>query len=157
MLSTATIRGVRSLMPLYEENYRLMLGWMPALRAIRVPVSLMLDGHPEIRVSVLECSRYTSSGLISQAFAFREPRFLRDLLIGFRVYHDAQLLEVIAYQGRARFAPYYPYPNRYMRSPHEKRQVNLFIGEWLRSRLHLGQRFDRPCDALHVTDLKVEI
>ncbi len=143
-------------MPVYEDNYRLMLCWMPALPAIRRPVSLLLDGSSGIRISIHECGRYTSSGIVSQAFSAQGPRFLRDLVIGFRVCHDAQLLEVLAYQGRTRFAPYYPYPNRDLRSPLEKRQVNLFIGEWLRARLRHGQCFDTACDGAHVTDLKVE-
>lgn len=143
MSSIATRSGIRSLMPVYEENYRLMLRFAPGLRAVRAPVTLMLDGVPGIRVSILECSRHTGTGLISQSLTCHQPRFLRDLLIGFRVYHDAQVFEVVAYQGHARFAPHYPYPNRDMHSPFEKRRVNLFAGEWLRSRLRLGQRLER--------------
>ncbi len=146
MLTTAGKPCIRSLMPLYEENYRLLTRFMPGLRGLRVPATLMLDGLPAIRVSLLECSRYTTSGLICQAFAHHQPQFLRDLLIGFRACHDAQLVEVLAYQGRARFAPYYRYPNRDMRSPLEKRQVNLFLGEWLRARLRRGQSLDVPAD-----------
>jgi uncharacterized protein len=142
MPPTAIKPCIRSLMPVYEQNYRLMMRFMPGLRSVRAPLTLMLDGLPAIRVSILECGPWTGSGLISQALACHQPRFLRDLLIGFRVYHDAQLLEVVAYQGRTRFAPYYPYPNRDMRSPFEKRRVNLFLGEWLRSRLRLGQRLE---------------
>lgn len=156
LITTRTRNGIRSLMPVYEDNYRLMLRWMPSLPAIRRPVSLLLDGTPGIRLCIHECGPYTSSGHVSQPFSLHGPRYLRDLVIGFRVYHDAQLIEVLAYQGRSRFAPHYPYPNRDLRSPFEKRQVNLFLGEWLRARLRLGQRFDGVRDCAHVTDLKVE-
>ncbi len=144
MLTTANKSCIRSLMPVYEDNYRLLACFMPGLRRCRTPATLLLDGLPGIRVSLLECGRYTTSGLISQAFSHHQPRFFRDLLIGFRACHDARLVEVVAYQGRARFAPYYSYPNRDMRSPLEKRQVNLFLGEWLRARLRLGQRLEGP-------------
>lgn len=152
-VSAATIR---SLMPVYEDNYRLMMQWMPALRGIRLPVSLLSTSMPLIHVSVLECTPYTSTVFIRHGFGLREHRLLRDIGFRFRIYHDARLLEVLAYQGRSRFAPFHPWPNPDMLDPFEKRQVNLFIGEWLRCRLRLGQRLEAPAAVLHVTDLKVE-
>lgn len=122
-----------SLMPVYEDNYRLMRGLVPALGLIRVPTTLILSDYPRISLSILECAPYTCVAALNHSFGVCDGRLLRDIEMRLRVYHDARVIEVISYQGRGRFAPHYPYPNEAMLSPFEKRQVNVFLGEWLRS------------------------
>lgn len=155
MYRSGSKRRIRSLTPVCEDNYRLMMHWLPGLRGIRTPVTLLLGEQPAIRLSILECSRYTSVAFISQTFGRHVNHLLRDISLRFRLYHDAHLLEVISCQGRNRLAPIYPWPNPEMLAPFEKRQVNLFMGEWLRARMRLGRPF-ADADEAHLSDLKVE-
>ena len=48
-----------------------------------------------------------------------------------RLYHDARSAEVVEYQRDDHFRAVYDYPNRHMRLPDEKAQVNRFLGEFL--------------------------
>ena len=48
-----------------------------------------------------------------------------------RLYHDARSAEVVEYQRDGYFRAVYDYPNRHMRLPDEKAQVNRFLGEFL--------------------------
>ncbi len=142
MISVGGRGAIRSLAPVYESNYLLMQDLAPALPRVRVPTTLLLSAcYPRISLSILECAPYTSLAALSHSFGICDGRLLRDMEMRLRVYHDARLLEVIAYQGRGRFAPRYPYPNEAMLSPFEKRQVNVFLGEWLRAcRIHQRYR-----------------
>lgn len=144
MISVGGRGAIRSLAPIYESNYLLMQDLVPVLPRVRVPTTLLLsEYYPRISLSILECAPYTSMAALSHSFGICGGRLLRDMEMRLRVYHDARLLEVIAYQGRGRFAPRYPYPNEDMLSPFEKRQVNVFLGEWLRAcRVH-ERRYDR--------------
>jgi len=125
------VASIRSLMPVYEENYRLIRQLVPAFPAIRVPTTLILADYPRISFSILECAPYTSVVALCHSFGICDGRLLKDMEMRLRAYHDARLIEVISYQGHGRFAPVYPYPNEDMLSPFEKRQVNAFLGEWL--------------------------
>lgn len=118
-------------MPLYEANYRRLMSLVPALRVVQAPTTLLLGRLPRIHLSVLECCRYTHTAVLAHHLG-GQGGWLTDLVLKIRIYHDAQLAEVIAYQNQSRFEPFYPYPNEKMRHPFEKRRVNAFLGEWLR-------------------------
>lgn len=123
--------GIRSLMPLYEGNYRTLMRLLPGLSAIRVPTTLTLSELPQIRLGVVECCKYTSTVVLAHCLG-SDGRIVPDISMTLRIYHDAKLVEVIGYQNQRGFAPSYPYPNEKMRSPFEKRQINRFLGEWLK-------------------------
>ena len=55
-----------------------------------------------------------------------------------RVYHDAQLAEVVEFAPFRRAQPRYDYPNPRMHQPNEKSQWNHFLGEWLSHCLQHG-------------------
>lgn len=55
-----------------------------------------------------------------------------------RVYHDAQMAEVIAFQGQRHIRPFNDYPNTNMHHVDEKAQLNRFLGEWLAHCLAYG-------------------
>lgn len=48
-----------------------------------------------------------------------------------RLYHDAQMAEVLASREIRYFKSRYDYPNRLMQQPDEKYQVNKFLSQWL--------------------------
>lgn len=48
-----------------------------------------------------------------------------------RLYHDAQMAEVLASRQIRYFKSRYDYPNRLMQQPDEKYQINKFLSQWL--------------------------
>ncbi|MEE3279779.1 MAG: DUF1249 domain-containing protein, partial [Pseudomonadota bacterium] len=80
-----------------------------------------------VRMSVLERSRYTSVILLTQEVSSMAP----SNRIRIRVYHDAKSAEVIEIQNQRRFEAVYEYPNPKMRQRDEKKQINRFLGELL--------------------------
>jgi uncharacterized protein YqiB (DUF1249 family) len=59
-----------------------------------------------------------------------------------RIYHDAQMAEVIGYQQGRHFQSRYEYPNKTMYHPDEKEQLNRLLGEWLSTCLTCGHVLD---------------
>jgi uncharacterized protein YqiB (DUF1249 family) len=129
-MMTRLAQGLQSLMPLYEGNYRSLTHLVPALPSIQSPATFILSDLPRIRMSVVECCKYTAMLAFTHSLALSMDR-VPDLALKVRICHDARVAEVIGYQGRSRFAAMYPYPNKDMYGVFEKRQINLFLGEWL--------------------------
>ena len=90
-----------------------------------------LPGQGAVSVCVLERGPYTSFIEIQQAAAGAAPGPCFTL----RVYHDARMAEVVAFQGHRYFRPHYDYPNSRMYQPDEKYQVNKLFYEWLQRQL----------------------
>ena len=90
----------------------------------------------DIRITVTERCKYTTMLQVSQLQASTQwsnaPCFV------LRVYHDAQMAEVIAFDRHHRLYPRYEYPNSNMYQCNEKAQLNLFLGEWLSHCLRYG-------------------
>ncbi len=82
-----------------------------------------------ISLKVLECAPYTTLVEMSQCDSVTE--WLPEQQLQIRVCHDARVAEVICSQGVRRVAARYAYPNRQMLQRDEKRQLNVFLGEWL--------------------------
>lgn len=79
---------------------------------------------------VLEKSKYTHLVQLRQ-LPENPDTFPAALTLRIRLYHDAQLAEVSAYQEHHRLQPRYDYPNRHMFHPDEKRQANFLLHDWL--------------------------
>lgn len=141
-MSTRNSEGVRSLMPLYEGNYQRLLRLVPGLHSIRVPTTLILSELPQIRLTVIECCRYTTTVVLAHCLT-GTGGLVPDLTMKIRICHDARVAEVIGYQNQARFAPLYAYPNTKMHQRFEKRQVNRFLDEWLKYCGVHGHQFER--------------
>ena len=85
-----------------------------------------------IELNLLERSRYTLLVGIRQSFgADGDERLLANLHFKVRLYLDAKLAEVVSYQGQQPLRPRYPFPNKRMFYPDEKRQTNLVLYDWL--------------------------
>ena len=93
-----------------------------------------------VRMSVLERSRYTSVILLTQQASSMAP----SNRIRIRVYHDAKSAEVIEIQNQRRFEAIYEYPNPKMRQRDEKRQINRFLGEFLGLCMTFGLAIEVP-------------
>jgi len=95
-------------------------------------------GHEqaELRVDVVERSTYTDTLMLSQTTS-RLPWCPR-LDMEVRLYHDAEMAEVVAFQAARRILARNRYPNRAMHSRDEKTQVNEFLAECLEHCLREG-------------------
>lgn len=151
MTKTDATTRISSLTPLCERNYWLLIELIPVLRSINQPMSLILNDQPRSCISIVERTRYTSTLAVSHSFGADRSELLRDIQMQLRVYYDARLIEVLSYQNRSRLAPFYPFPNAQMLSPFEKRQVNLFLGEWLHWCIRHGRIFEHDPGGAHVS------
>jgi len=102
-----------------------------------------LVGSAAVRLTVVERCRYTTIFRIEQQRG--ESRWLGQLRVEVRAYHDARMLEVGMFQSHRRVAARYDYPNDKMFAQDEKYQQNRFLSDWLehcllngRSALDLG-------------------
>lgn len=121
----------RRMPEVYEANYALLLKVVMGLEDTEKDVSCHLCSHPGVQVRLTRVGPHTSVMMLSHGLA-AGGRMIPNIRLEIRIYHDAHMAEVIAYQGRGRFRPYYSVPNRHMYQPHEKQLVNLFFHEWLR-------------------------
>ncbi|GBE11541.1 putative dehydrogenase [bacterium BMS3Bbin12] len=135
-------RTFAGLMALYETNYARLLALVPHLHIIPASgapqVAPQVDGSPDLHLTVLERTRYTTILLLTYYFRHRnggDP--VADPDARLRVYHDARLVEVLSCRdGRA--------PRSGARSGLMHRwQANLFLEKWLNYCLCQGHRF-RP-------------
>lgn len=139
-----------------EANYYRLLRLFPCLHDERQRrLALSLGNHPEVVLSVLERTTYTTLLTIEQ----RSPesmsswsgmtdksvtvRWFNPPVLTVRLYHDAQMAEVITCNSNRGVQPNNAYPNRHMFQPDEKRQWNGFLEEWL----VLCQRYGYVVDA----------
>lgn len=84
----------------------------------------------QLTIRQVEKMKYTSILLLN--YTFPGPRhLLGSCQMHVRVYHDAQVVEVLAYQKQSRLQPRYDYPNPYMYGVDEKHQLNNLLHEWL--------------------------
>ncbi len=83
----------------------------------------------DIRLQVLETSRYTNLILLEQIQT--SGKWLNNPQLTVRVYHDARMVEVISAADHPRVEAVNDYPNHKMHLPDEKLQLNQFLSEWL--------------------------
>ena len=117
-----------------EANYARILRLFPDYE--QVNSRQFAVGDARVSIEVTERARYTTIFSINQHHG--ELRWLGQLRAELRVYHDARMAEVGAFQSRRRIASRYHYPNRDMFQQDEKAQQNRFLAEWLEHCLHSG-------------------
>ncbi len=106
----------------------------------------LLVGNARITLQVAERCRYTTIFRIEQKYG--ESRWLGQLRLEVRAYHDARMLEVGMFQSHRRVAARYEYPNAKMFSQDEKYQQNCFLADWLEHCLHNGRVADNVSAAM---------
>lgn len=92
---------------------------------------------------VLERSPYTTTLQLSQTLVSTPSVWLKMPCLTVRMYHDAKLAEVLAWEGHKRLRPRYEYPNQAMYLADEKHQLNQFLSEWLDLCLAEGHSIDK--------------
>jgi uncharacterized protein len=91
---------------------------------------------------ITERSPYTTTLELSRTAVGDSSGWLAMPKLTLRMYHDAKLAEVLAWEGHKRLRPRYEYPNQSMYQSDEKYQLNRFLGEWLALCLDHGHSLD---------------
>lgn len=87
-------------------------------------------GQPwQLQIQLRSQAAYTSDLLLQLYWPTRDRPELARMEV--RLYHDAHLAEVLAYQSSRRFLAKYQYPNPKMLQVDEKQQLNLLLRDWL--------------------------
>lgn len=129
-----------------EANYHRLLKLMPQHLTINDWQFAITGGSRNhyLQIRVIERSRYTTTVQMAQ-LDIRLPDqhiWLQMPKLTVRLYHDARLAEVLAWEGHKRLRPRYDYPNTAMYQSDEKAQLNRFLGEWLALSLQRGRSTD---------------
>ncbi len=82
-----------------------------------------------VSFEVTERFKYTSTVSINQQD--RPGSWLSKPVLVIRMYHDAEMAEVVDSKSRGQFKGSYAYPNEKMFHSDEKEQLNAYLGEWL--------------------------
>jgi len=126
-----------------EANYYRLLKLMPQHQQVdywRFAIEAAAQ-EKHLQIRILERSRYTTTVQLAQ-LDIRLPHeicWLHMPKLTVRLYHDARLAEVLAWEGHKRLRPHYDYPNQAMYHSDEKAQLNRFLGEWLSLSLQQGR------------------
>ena len=115
-----------------DTNYLRLLKLLPALASEdRRFLALQAGSERERRFqfSVTERARYTATLEIAE-FGQR-PQWGLSASFTVRMYHDARMAEVLAFQRERHAGLQCDYPNPRMFLPDEKMQWNFLLGEWL--------------------------
>jgi len=141
----------------YRERYKVDLSLQMAecetnyARLIKLIAHHLQPGNDEFRfmmsrgdhqwlliLRVLERSPYTTTLQLTQTAVADISSWLHMPRLTVRMYHDAKLAEVLAWEGHKRLRPRYVYPNQSMYQADEKLQINQFLGDWLKIALECG-------------------
>lgn len=129
-----------------EANYARIMQLLPDMATIdrRLFGVELSGGQPvQIRIDITERCKYTTMLAISQLPSDHSKRpWSTAAGFSLRVYHDAQMAEVVCYDARRALHASYEYPNETMFQRDEKAQLNIFLGEWLSHCLKYGYVLD---------------
>jgi len=115
---------------LYEDNYRKLVTMLPDIHVLE-HVTLSSENHiMRVAVNVMERTKYTVLIELNTYYQGGMAKLIQSAM-QVRLYHDAQVAEVIVVQGERRIRPYYVYPNHKMFLPDEKQQGNKMLFEIL--------------------------
>lgn len=131
-----------------EFNYHALIRILPEICAGRERWDFGLghEGAIEVTVRVLESSPYTSLvELIQKHTVMPMPQ------MKVRLYHDAEVAEVVAWDRHRHWQPTYGYPNPQMYQPDEKQALNRFMSEWLVFCRKTGISLSSECDSVLVS------
>lgn len=126
-----------------EANYARTLRIFPGHRRLDHRRFALGEPPRHFSIRVLERSPYTSLLEISQSVDDGVP-WVRFPTLKIRLYHDAQLAEVVSVARSRNMRPRYDYPNGDMHQPDEKAQWNRFLAEWLAAVLRDGYAIGQP-------------
>jgi uncharacterized protein YqiB (DUF1249 family) len=123
------VPNLQKMQSVCSRNYALLLRLLPIEYEQDASWDINCDNQLEFRLKIIDRSRYTETISLVQ-LASHLPRFMVTEF-EIRVYHDAQMAEVISFQKHNRLRQNYPYPNPKLHHKDEKYQVNSLLKDWL--------------------------
>jgi len=136
MAMASIVKPAKNQTLVHEANYRKVMRMFPYIRSLPGDTCLWIrtPAH-RVEVKIVEVTKYTT------AFSFEinytaNHKWLPQINITVRCYHDASVAEVVSFQHHKYFNSRYSYPNPHMYQKNEKQQINRFLGEWLNYCLH---------------------
>lgn len=118
-----------SILAVCEANYARLLRILPDCDTVTLSYTFEIIDGLFYQVKILDSSRYTSTVELAQLTS-GVPEYLRPVM-KVRLYHDANVAEVLSAQHIGSLKPSYAYPNTNMHQPNEKEMTNRFLAEWL--------------------------
>ena len=113
---------------LFERNYNLLKNIFPGIIELASETLIFRDSHKVVKIKCLEVSRYTT--LISLHLTFTQCPQIAPVEMTIRLYHDAEVADVVSYQNITRLiAPYFSKEKETDRD--HKRQANSLLYEIL--------------------------
>ena len=134
-------------MAMCEANYARLMRLMRMLddRDRSAFAMTLGESEPHVVLRVVARYKYTTEIEVTQQNAREEATGApTETKLSVRLYHDAKCAEVVAFQDQRAFKAVYGYPNRQMRHPDEKVQVNRFLGEFLQMCATHGISLEQP-------------
>ncbi|MCH1926048.1 DUF1249 domain-containing protein [Shewanella sp. C32] len=125
--------NVNQFLALCGRNYALIQRWLPDECALGDKWQVS-GNFGRLDVELLENTPYTQ--LVSITRTVDTQGIVPVPKVTVRVYHDAQLAEVLSSQQIFRLKAVYDYPNLRMHHPDEKYQVNAFLEDLLKIDCH---------------------
>ena len=83
-----------------------------------------------LELRILDSAPFTSTIALEQ-HAPKASFFERVPKLVVRLYHDAEMAEIISWDRHRQWQPRYEYPNPQMYQPDEKLALNRFLADWL--------------------------
>ncbi len=112
----------------FERNYMYLQEIFPEIIELSSDALVYRDKLKVVKLKCLEVSRYTT--LISLNLTFTECPKITPVEMTIRLYHDAQVADVISYQNITRLvAPYFSVEKE--KNENHKRQANILLYELL--------------------------
>ena len=111
-----------------SRNYGLLLRLLPIEYQLDSEWKIHLSHHLSFTLTVESVTPYTETMRLRQN-QFGMPKYLATE-IEFRVYHDAQMVEVLSFQQQSKLRQSYDYPNPTLHQKDEKTQVNSLLKDW---------------------------
>ena len=132
-----------------EINYHRLIRLLPQLddeEKWLFGVEASSEHLRQVSICVVERSKYTTTVAVAQESLLVD--WVPKPTITVRLYHDAQMAEVLSFERNRYLRGTYEYPNAQMFQRDEKAQQNAFLGEWLEFCLRAGRALIRfkSCD-----------
>ncbi len=114
-----------------DMNYHKLYKLFKDMRSKKTKtISLDFGDHAvKVRIAVTDRGPYTTTVFIDQVNGKKKWNVIPNISV--RIYHDAKSAEVVSIENQSVFHGSYEYPNKKMRQPDEKEQINKFLGEIL--------------------------
>ena len=127
----------------YHRLLRFMPGWREGVSQWSVHRGDRRNKAASLRVT--QSAPYTTTVLLQQDFGIGlSPK------IAVRLYHDAAMAEIVAWDNHRHWRSSYTYPNQKMYQPDEKASLNRFLYDWLNFYRNSSFFSQKVCDIGHV-------